>query len=100
MRCDAFCLELVRQHAHGNIRIAPAYDHEVTLQAAVIIDLAGSFDGGMEAIVRPGDGEGRGGGEQLGVGGGKKELVLVQIIEHFAGWQLSNFNSPVSAGKL
>jgi len=55
--------------------VAAADEFEVAVEDSVFVEIAGGDDLGGETMVGAEEGEGNGGGEELGVGGGWKSWV-------------------------
>ncbi len=99
VRRNAFALELVRQDAAGYVGVSSPHDHQITIQPAIAVGLAVGFDRSAEAIIRPGNGQGRGSRKQFSVRRWQKELARILRIDRLARFQIDHIDAPVRAVK-
>ena len=92
--------EIVGEFASGEIGIAVADKHEISVKAAVAVESAGGFDGGAELVVGTDQGQRGGSCEELGVRSGREELVGVLRVQRFARRERNYFDSPEAAGEI
>ena len=96
----ALGMQSVGQLAAGKIGIATSHQHQVSGETAVGVERAVGFDRGVESVVRPDQGHGRRGGEELGVGSGREQLVRIAGVEHFAGGERNYFDAPEATRQI
>src|SRR5208337_662983 len=100
------------QFTSGEIGIAVADEHDISVQTTVAVERAGGFDGGAELVVGTDQRERGRGGEELGVRSGGEEFVRVLRVQDFARRLVgrfvgrlarrkrNNFDSPEAAGQV
>ena len=90
----ALGMQRVGQLAAGKIRIAASHQHQVSRETSVGVEGAVGFDRGVKSVVRPDQGHGRRGGEELGVGSGREQFVRIAGVKHLAGGKRNYFDAP------
>ena len=78
--------------------VAPADEHEVAVESALLVDRSGSMDRGGDGVVGAERVEGEADREQLAGGSGQRHRVRFEGVELLAGRHVTDEESPGSIG--